>query len=127
MNGIQTIDIEYFKKLLEDRRKQIYKNMNNVHSELEALNGCEVNDELDEASLKTGSFVEEVLRDKQNQELKEIEIALEKIKKGTYNICEMCGEPIGILRLKVKPQAKYCIQCRPIAEQKTNTLKKAMV
>jgi DnaK suppressor protein len=50
-------------------------------------------------------------------ELAEIEIALQKIKDGLYNVCDMCEEAIGIQRLKVKPHAKYCIDCREIAEK----------
>jgi DnaK suppressor protein len=50
-------------------------------------------------------------------ELMEIEIALAKIKSGEYGICEMCEEEIGFQRLKVKAHAKYCIDCRGIAEK----------
>jgi DnaK suppressor protein len=44
--------------------------------------------------------------------LKNINLALEKIKKGTYGICEKCGQKISSERLKVLPEARFCIKCQ---------------
>jgi DnaK suppressor protein len=44
--------------------------------------------------------------------LREIDYALEKLKEGTYGICELCSKPIGLKRLKVMPSARLCIQCK---------------
>lgn len=52
-----------------------------------------------------------VLEGRLKSELKEIESALKKIKKGTYGLCERCKKPIDVLRLEVKPQAVYCLKC----------------
>jgi len=44
--------------------------------------------------------------------LKNINLALEKIKKGKYGICEKCGKKIDKERLKVCPEAKFCLRCK---------------
>lgn len=44
--------------------------------------------------------------------LREIDNALEKLSEGTYGICELCGKPIGLRRLKVMPSARLCIECK---------------
>lgn len=44
--------------------------------------------------------------------LKNINLALEKIKKGKYGTCEKCKKPIGIKRLKVFPEARFCLKCK---------------
>jgi len=44
-------------------------------------------------------------------QLLDINLALEKIKKGTYGKCEKCGKQISIQRLKAYPEAKYCREC----------------
>ena len=44
--------------------------------------------------------------------LKDVNDALEKIKKGTYGICEKCGKPISTERLKAFPEARYCKKCQ---------------
>jgi DnaK suppressor protein len=46
-------------------------------------------------------------------ELKNINLALEKIKKGKYGICEKCREKINEKRLKVYPEARFCLKCSP--------------
>jgi len=37
--------------------------------------------------------------------------ALERIKKGTYGVCENCGAKIPIARLEANPSAATCIDC----------------
>jgi len=45
--------------------------------------------------------------------LKNINLALEKIKKKKYGICEKCGKKIPLKRLKVAPEARFCLKCTP--------------
>jgi len=44
--------------------------------------------------------------------LLDISLALEKIGKGKYGICEKCKKTIGIARLKIFPEAKTCQKCK---------------
>lgn len=44
--------------------------------------------------------------------LKNINLALEKIEKGGYGICEKCREKIAERRLKIYPEAGFCLKCR---------------
>ena len=43
--------------------------------------------------------------------LKNISLALEKIKMGKYGICEKCQKKIREERLKIYPAAQYCLNC----------------
>lgn len=43
--------------------------------------------------------------------LMETRLALSKLKIGKYGICENCGRRIERARLKVYPQARYCLDC----------------
>ncbi len=47
-----------------------------------------------------------------DQELGDIQVALEKIEKGTYGECEVCGCGISPSRLKILPSATTCVACR---------------
>ncbi len=51
------------------------------------------------------------LKKLQEHEVDEINRAKEKIKNGTYGLCESCGEAIDPKRLELLPQAKLCINC----------------
>jgi RNA polymerase-binding transcription factor DksA len=44
--------------------------------------------------------------------LRDINLALEKIKKGNYGICEKCGKEIEIDRLEAIPEARFCKNCK---------------
>ena len=114
------MDIAYFKQLLIERRAQILKNLDATKLEMESLKDVEVNDDGDYASLCTDNMIEHAIQQQQQKELEEIEYALKKIEEGEYGVCEMCGEPIKPLRLKIKPFAKYCIVCREIIEKEPN-------
>ena len=46
------------------------------------------------------------------EQLEEIERALSKFEKGTYGLCDICGQPIPIARLEVLPQASLCLNCK---------------
>ena len=114
---MQSSELNYFKEILESRKDQITKNIAGVNSELSQLSALELNDEGDHASVNNNSMVESAIVTQQTQELQEIEIALSKIANGEYGVCEMCEDDIGFQRLKVKPHAIYCIDCREIVEK----------
>jgi RNA polymerase-binding transcription factor len=43
-------------------------------------------------------------------QLAEVEHALAKLETGTYGICEHCGRPIPLSRLRVLPEARYDVE-----------------
>ncbi len=114
---MQTSELNYFKEILESRKAQIVKNISGVNSELSQLNSLELNDEGDHASVNNNSMVESAIVQQQEKELNEINVTLAKIASGEYGVCEMCEDDIGFQRLKVKPHAIYCIDCREIVEK----------
>lgn len=114
---MQLSELNDFKEILESRKKQIMSNIDGVNNELIQLSALELNDEGDHASVNNNSMVESAIIIQQTQELREIEVTLGKISNGNYGTCEMCEDDIGFLRLKVKPHAIYCIDCREIMEK----------
>ena len=45
-------------------------------------------------------------------QLTEVENALHKFEKGTYGLCDICGQPIDPGRLEALPQANLCMSCK---------------
>lgn len=45
------------------------------------------------------------------QRLRDVRDALGKLRRGSYGICDRCGEKIDPARLKAKPDARYCLEC----------------
>ncbi|MGG7047558.1 MULTISPECIES: RNA polymerase-binding protein DksA [unclassified Campylobacter] len=110
-------DLEFFKKLLEERKIQIKKNILDSANEVSGLRESGASDEIDIASINADQLIEQSISVQQQNELSEIERSLVKISNKTYGICEMCEEDIAPARLKAKPHARYCITCREIVEK----------
>jgi DnaK suppressor protein len=46
--------------------------------------------------------------------LEDVDRALEKIKEGTYGICDRCGRLIPEARLEARPWSVRCVECAAI-------------
>uniref|UniRef100_UPI00404855FC RNA polymerase-binding protein DksA n=1 Tax=Aliarcobacter sp. TaxID=2321116 RepID=UPI00404855FC len=108
--------IDELKVILLERRENILSNINNSRANIDQLKEQEINDDLDYAELVSDSFTEGMIANHQVDELRQIEESLKKIADGTYGICDMCGVVIPIGRLKAKPFAKFCTECRTVYE-----------
>lgn len=110
-------DLTFFKNMLNERKAQIEKNIEDAHNEIKDLTDSHVSDDLDHAAVTIDKTIDSAISMQQRKELGEINFALSKIENGEYGVCEMCEEDISVPRLKVKPHAKYCISCREIIEK----------
>ncbi|OHA24929.1 MAG: hypothetical protein A3C79_03000 [Candidatus Taylorbacteria bacterium RIFCSPHIGHO2_02_FULL_45_28] len=72
--------------------------------EIDAADENEVADKLEELEDNTG------IVDQLEKQLTEVSAALERIEKGTYGICEICGKPIEEDRLLANPSARISIK-----------------
>ena len=43
-------------------------------------------------------------------DLEDVDRAIRMLEKGTYGICEACGEPISPDRLDANPAARFCLK-----------------
>lgn len=53
--------------------------------------------------------------------LRMVEDALRKLDEGTYGVCERCGRPIGVERLRALPFASLCIRCKAEQERESGS------
>jgi DnaK suppressor protein len=53
-------------------------------------------------------------------ELREVDLALARIRAGTYGECRDCGEPIALARLAAYPTATRCLACQAKHERKVS-------
>ena len=72
--------------------------------EVDAADENELADKLEEYEGNAG-----IANQLENQ-LNEVRIALERIEKGTYGLCEVCNEPIETERLEANPSARISIK-----------------
>ncbi len=61
---------------------------------------------------KNVSLLEQV-----DDELLEVEGAIQRLERGTYGSCQVCGRPIGDERLEAMPAARFCVEDQARAER----------
>lgn len=77
------------------------------------------NVEVDDAAVAENATILDIAAVQRDaRELEEVVAALERIDGPDYGICADCGEPIAPERLEAQPQARRCIACESLAEQR---------
>jgi len=118
------------KKLLEELKKKLEEEKTKIEKELERFAEKDKklpgdwdtrfpkwNGEAGSSALETmANEVEEYstllpIEYALEKRLRNINLALEKIKKEKYGICEKCGKEIDGKRLKICPEARFCFEC----------------
>jgi RNA polymerase-binding transcription factor DksA len=56
--------------------------------------------------------------DRDVQELREVELALQRLNAGSYGLCMDCGEAIAERRLESQVSAVRCIKCQEVLERR---------
>ena len=69
-------------------------------------------DPLDRATEEQAQNERMRIRDRESRLIAKIRRSLDAMDEGTYGICEICEEPIGIDRLRARPVTTYCIDCK---------------
>ena len=115
--AVRTRELEHCRKILVTQRKEILQHAHGVlEGELD-LNRDDFPDELDTASSESTLAFAGHIREREQRLLHKIDHSLKKIETGTYGECEECGEEIGYARLKARPVANLCIDCKADQER----------
>lgn len=116
--------LKEFQDLLEKEKKELEEKLNELNSQKKEM-AIKTPDfmALEDSSVEADE-VEELnnllsLKSVWENNLYRINQALEKMVKGTYGICEECGELIEIERLKIEPAAQICVNCIKKRNKKT--------
>ncbi|MCK4752454.1 MAG: TraR/DksA C4-type zinc finger protein [Planctomycetes bacterium] len=122
---VATVDIEYFKQILLDKRREIVGDVNEIHDKALKKSRLDASGDLSSmpihmADIGTDNYEQEFalgLMDSERKLLKEIDDALQRIESKTYGICEATNKPITKARLEAKPWARYCVEYVRMVEQ----------
>jgi len=109
-----------FREILRQRRAQILGDVNHMQdSTMNKSIGASAGDlskvPFHMADVGTDNFEHEFtlgLIENEEEELREIDEALERLDNKVYGICETCEKPIPKGRLRVIPYARLCIGCK---------------
>src|SRR5581483_7747026 len=110
-------DLRYFREHLLLRRTELLGEAERTAQGM----GDEIDgfpDPTDRGSLESERNLVLRIRDRERKLLSKIDEALGRIDDGSFGLCEECGEPIGIERLKARPVTTLCIECKADQEER---------
>jgi len=118
-------DLTAFKKLLDERRQELMTEaVGTMHGMGMVGDSRETfPDPTDRASLEGNSNLTLRIRDRERKLITKIDEALGRIADGSYGVCEDCGGPIGVERLRARPVTTLCIACK--SEQEASERRRA--
>ncbi len=122
---LSAANIEHFKQLLLQKRREIISNVNEMEDETLKKSRLDASGDLSSmpihmADIGTDNYEQEFalgLMDSERKLLRETDDALQRIEQGTYGICEGTGKQIPKARLEAQPWARYCIEYARMLEQ----------
>ncbi len=105
---------EDYQALLREVRDEL-ANTGDQHR-IDLLNS-EPGDTGDESMANALADFNVAILDRHVNELRDIEAAFQRIRKGEYGVCVDCGDDIAFTRLQAYPTAKRCIVCQEKREK----------
>lgn len=108
------------KDVLEAARERLDEELKTVEAELTEMGFAQdgtVDVTFDEGFADAAQTTSErakvlSLADGLKQRVEEVRSALHRLEKGTYGICEMCGNAISPERMEAIPSASQCVSCK---------------
>ena len=110
-------DLKRFKKILEESRKAVLSSARKTLAEEATFDTDDLPDEIDLASSEYQQSMVFRMRDREKFLLEKIDKALERIKDGSFGVCEQCDEDISVKRLEARPVTTLCIRCKEEQEK----------
>ncbi len=110
-----TANYKIIKLRLEKEKKRLLEQLEQIRSSGPTENRREGSPfgKREEEATETAELENRMALEKRTLgQLAEVEYALAKFDKGTYGICENCGQTIDVDRLEALPQATLCMACK---------------
>lgn len=98
-----------FGKLLKSKRDELLGQLREWREGVRVERVTE--DEVGQASWAQMEHLAFATLEQGQKTLAEVEAALHRMDRGTYGVCESCGEDIPEARLRALPWARYCLKC----------------
>ena len=105
-------ELNEVKKSLTARRSVLMSGAKQEYSSVHARDKGLMGDSFDVAQEVADESVSRGILATAEEEVAQIDAALERIGNSTYGLCEVCANPILKQRLKILPYATMCVKCK---------------
>jgi RNA polymerase-binding protein DksA len=124
MDRLNESQLDTIRQLLDAREHTLREEVRAVKeaaAERPSAIGRQAEDQVEDAEERLRTGLEHVDLQRDQQELRDIEQARDRMVDGSYGMCQDCGKEIPFERLKAQPSAKRCVGCQSIYEKKHQT------
>ncbi|TNE48957.1 MAG: hypothetical protein EP343_13830 [Deltaproteobacteria bacterium] len=117
MDYLTDEQVETLKQIMRDQQDRLVRAARNTMTEQYDNRDVVPADTIDLSSDESLQVTEHRLRDREKFLIAKIDKALKRMEAGTYGYCKECDDEIGFPRLKARPVAELCIDCKEEQEQ----------
>jgi RNA polymerase-binding protein DksA len=129
VQGVTEKDLKEFEQRLLQERAKISKQMGHLENNVLKVNPRDSAGDLSGYSFHMADAGTDAMeREKafqfastEGRLLMEINDALQRLYRGDYGVCEICGQPIARARLEAVPYARLCVSCKEKEERAGRT------
>ena len=104
--------LKSFQRLLGARRQELLDEAERTVGGMTTDSKENFPDPTDRASLESNRNSMLRIRDRERKLISKIDDALRRIADGSYGLCDSCGGPIALDRLRARPVTTLCIDCK---------------
>lgn len=108
----QQNDLKEIRSVLEERLETLLQSAEATVPDLKKTNPGAIADPGDMAAHEFEQGFGVRLKERERKLIRKIRKAISHMDDESYGICEDCGEPIDLQRLKARPVTTLCIDCK---------------
>ena len=113
--------LEQYETQLANWRKELEEGLTQTIQAMQQEEPTSYADPTDQASVESDRNFDLRIRDRERRLIRKIDQAMERIKDGSFGVCESCGGAISAKRLQARPVTTLCIDCKTAQEQEERT------
>lgn len=103
---------EEFQEQLRKARTRLYRTVALTDDELATIETHQPGAPSEDVTTEQLTAILSRLEGQEKHELDEIDAAQARLAAGTYGVCEQCGKPIPLVRLRAMLTARHCMPCQ---------------
>jgi len=104
--------VQEFGRALNEVRAQLLRAVATTEAELHTIEEREIGAPLEDAGRVVLQGILARLDDREQAEFDDIEAGLERLRSGTFGLCDECHGEIPMARLRAVPTAWRCLACQ---------------
>lgn len=119
--GLNAKQMDAFTEQLKTWRNELEGGLNNSMQTMHREEQSSFPDPTDQATMESDRDFDLRIRDRERRLIRKIDQAMNRIREGTFGMCESCGGKISVKRLQARPVTTLCIDCKTAQEIEERT------